>query len=344
MFKIDKNKLIRIEIDEDNLDDYIGYFNLIKEGMPNPDFLMDLDKKYLIRMLKRGSHIFVYFYDSLIVSSAMMLPCDRGAIKETGLDLDYHEVIEFGPQFVHPDYRGNGIQYYMIDDIRFYAYKLGFRYALGVVDAKNEFSNKNASKWSKVVEKIKINGKDQNVYCNDLLYNTKINVKRDKIKREELDIKDIIYYNHYIHKIRNNMERPEFLGTFENEELKELLKNDTHIYVYKNNDEVISSSMLIPSTEKDLKKFGIDLDYKEVVDYGTEVVSEKYRGNGLQQYMLDELEKISKKKGYKYAITTIHPDNIYSINNILKNGFEFKGFKEFKRGPRNIYLKKYFID
>lgn len=342
MFKIDKNKLIRIEIEEDNLDDYIGYFNLIKEGMPNPEFLMDLSKDYLLKMLKKNSHIFVYFYDKLIVSSAMMLPCDKRAIKESGLSVDYHKVIEFGPQFVHPDYRGNGIQYYMIDDIRFYAYKLGFRYALGVVDKNNLYSNKNASKWSKVVKEIKINGKEENIYFNDLLYNTKINVKKDKIKREELDIKDIIYYNHYIHKLRNNMERPEFLGTFTNEELEYLLKNDTHIYIYKNNEEVISSSMIIPVTEKELKELKIDLDYKEVADYGIEVVSEKYRGNGIQQYMLDEMEKIAKKKGYKYAIITAHPENIYSTRNIEKNGFDLIGTCELKRGPRNIYLKSFY--
>ena len=98
--------------------------------------------------------------------------------------------------------------------------------------------------------------------------------------------------------------------------------------------------MIIPSTKKDLESFGIDLDYREVVDYGQQVVSDKYRGNGLQQYMLEELEIISKEKGYKYAVTTVHPDNIYSVNNTLKNNFELIGSKEFDIGLRNIYLKK----
>lgn len=34
-------------------------------------------------------------------------------------------------------------------------------------------------------------------------------------------------------------------------------------------------------------------------------------------------------------------DNNSSSSNLIKHGFELVGFKEFERGPRNIYLKEF---
>lgn len=55
---------------------------------------------------------------------------------------------------------------------------------------------------------------------------------------------------------------------------------------------------------------------------------------------LNELDKYSIDKNYNFAVATIHPDNIYSINNFIKDGFVLTGKRNFKRGPRNIYVKK----
>lgn len=340
MNKVDKNKLIRVEIKEKNIDDFIKYFNKIKEEMEHHEFLMNISKEYLLRMLKNNSHIFAYIYDEMVICCAMILPCDKKAIELSGLNLDYREVLEYGIQFVHPNYRGNHLQYYMIDDIRYYALAKGFKYAIGVVNKDNEYSNNNAKKWGKLIKEIKLDGKINNVYYNDLSYKEKEKINIKELKREVLKKEDLVYYINYLNRIRDNMKHPDFLGLFEKDELEKLLENNSYIYIYKYKDDIVSSSMIIPSTKKDLESFGIDLDYREVVDYGQQVVSDKYRGNGLQQYMLEELEIISKEKGYKYAVTTVHPDNIYSINNTLKNNFELIGSKEFDRGPRNIYLKK----
>lgn len=95
--------------------------------------------------------------------------------------------------------------------------------------------------------------------------------------------------------------------------------------------------MIIPSSEKNLSKFKFDLCYKEVIDYGPMFVNPKYIGNGLQYQMLKAIDNYCQSLGYKYAITTVHPDNIYSINNLIKDNFEHKNTKELKRGIRNIY-------
>ena len=140
--------------------------------------------------------------------------------------------------------------------------------------------------------------------------------------------------------VKEKMEHPEWLGDFSKEDLLKLLNNNSKIWIYYINNEPVCSMMLIPSTKKTLTKFEINLDYHEVVDYGPMFVNFKYIGNKLQYQMLKEIDEYCLNLGYKYAVGTVHPDNFYSINNLLKD-FKYVNKKELKRGPRNIYLKNY---
>lgn len=148
-------------------------------------------------------------------------------------------------------------------------------------------------------------------------------------------------YIEFREKVKQNMEHPEWLGNFSKEDLTKMQSENSIIWIYYLNEEPVCSMMLIPSTEKALNKFDIDLDYKEVIDYGPMFVNPKFVGNGLQYQMLKELDNYCFNLGYKYAVGTIHPNNIYSINNLLKDDFKLVGTKEFTRGIRNIYLKRY---
>lgn len=97
--------------------------------------------------------------------------------------------------------------------------------------------------------------------------------------------------------------------------------------------------MLIPSSMKAMQKFELDLDYRDVVDYGQMFVNPRYVGNGLQYQMLCELDNCCKNNRFKFSAGTIHTDNVYSINNLVKDDFKMVGTKEFRRGIRNIYLR-----
>ena len=141
--------------------------------------------------------------------------------------------------------------------------------------------------------------------------------------------------------VKKHMEHPEWLGDFTKEELSEMLSNGSKIWVYYLNNEPVCSMMLIPATQKALDKFEIKLNYKEVADYGPMFVNYKYVGNGLQYQMLVELDNYCMNLGFKHAASTIHPDNFYCINNMLKDNFIYKNTKTFTRGIRNIYLKDY---
>ena len=150
---------------------------------------------------------------------------------------------------------------------------------------------------------------------------------------------DIDEYIKFRESVKAEMEYPEWLGDFSKEDLLRMINNNSIIWIYYLENEPVCSMMVIPSTKQDLDRFEIDLDYKKVVDYGPMFVNPKFVGNGLQYQMLKELKNYCTKLGYKYAIGTIHPDNIYSINNFIKDDFKLFEVKKFTRGTRNIYLK-----
>lgn len=150
---------------------------------------------------------------------------------------------------------------------------------------------------------------------------------------------DIDKYIDFREQVKKYMEYPEWLGDFSKKDLTKMLKNKSKIWIYYLNNEPVCSMMLIPADEKALLKFELDLNFKEVIDYGPMFVNHKFIGNGLQFQMLKKLDEYCVNIGYRYAIGTIHPNNFYSINNLVKDNFELINTKELKRGIRNIYLK-----
>lgn len=154
---------------------------------------------------------------------------------------------------------------------------------------------------------------------------------------ENIDIEEYIKFRE---QVKMTMIEKDWLGDFTKEELEQLLQNGSKIWIYYKEEKPICSMMIIPSTKKDMDKFDLSLDFHQVIDYGPMMVNKNYVGNGLQYQMLKMLDNYCSKK-YSYALTTIHPDNNYSINNLVKDDFKLIGQKELKRGMRNIYLKKY---
>ncbi len=161
----------------------------------------------------------------------------------------------------------------------------------------------------------------------------------NNIKIHQFQVNEIDEYLEFINKVKSTMDYPEWLGDFTKEDLVNLLSNNSYGFFFKYNDTIIATSILIPATKKDIDKFELDLDYTKTMDYGPEAVDKSVQGNGIQSFILKKMDEFSKEKGYKYAISTVHPENIYSIRNMELNGFKFHKEKEFSRGIRNIYYK-----
>lgn len=164
----------------------------------------------------------------------------------------------------------------------------------------------------------------------------KINIK-DLIVVEKINIDQYIKFRE---QVKEKMNDPEWLGDFTKEDIELLLQENSKIWIYYSKEIPICSMMIIPATKKSLKKFELNYKEQEVIDYGPMFVNPNYIGNNLQYQMLRELDEISRKKGYRYAVVTVHPDNMYSIRNLEKDKFKLINTKNFERGTRNIYLKE----
>lgn len=160
------------------------------------------------------------------------------------------------------------------------------------------------------------------------------------LKVKILSKNDLDDYLLLVKKVKDKMKYPEWLGDFSKEDLFTIAEIGK-IYLWFDEDEIVCAALLIPSTKKDLDKFfSSDLDYSKVVDFGPEMVNPSYIGRGLQREMLKFLENESLNMGYEYAISTIHPNNIYSRRNLEYVGFQNIGQVTLKRGIRVVYRKR----
>lgn len=71
------------------------------------------------------------------------------------------------------------------------------------------------------------------------------------------------------------------------------------------------------------------------------LVREGYRGLGLQRQLIREVEKIALSRGYNLLCTTVAPNNTFSINNFLAEGYVYAKTEQKYGGlVRNLYYKK----
>lgn len=71
------------------------------------------------------------------------------------------------------------------------------------------------------------------------------------------------------------------------------------------------------------------------------MVRKEYRGQGLQKRMMQEAETRLKEAGYRYLMGTAHPENVYSVNNFKRLGYEIVA-EVLKYGglPRYVFYKE----
>ena len=139
--------------------------------------------------------------------------------------------------------------------------------------------------------------------------------------------------------VRNNMEHPEWLGIFTMSEINEILNIGGKIWLYYDNDIPVCSVFYIPISNKSLRKHNIEYDESITGSLGPIMVRKEYVGNGLQTAMLEVLDNYAKSIGKTHMFTKAHSDNIYSIRNIIKNGYMFVEKYENERGSMTAFIK-----
>ncbi len=67
----------------------------------------------------------------------------------------------------------------------------------------------------------------------------------------------------------------------------------------------------------------------------------QYRGNRIQHKLMQLAEAELVRRGYRYLMCTVHPDNAHSNSNVQEQGYRIvKTMPKYGGLPRNIYLKE----
>lgn len=110
------------------------------------------------------------------------------------------------------------------------------------------------------------------------------------------------------------------------------------------NGELAAFSILYYPRSNDPDNLSLSLeniDTKEVKSANNKlcIVRPKYRGNSLQYELGKLIEHSAGKSGVKLMCVTVHPDNLHSIDNILKLGYIYNRTLTKYGYKRNLYYK-----
>ena len=112
--------------------------------------------------------------------------------------------------------------------------------------------------------------------------------------------------------------------------------------IWDNNLLVAIGMLYVPQCLEEDHAHDLDLqgDYRSA-NQKLFFVREGYRGLGLQRKLIREVEKIAVERGYNLLCTTVAPNNGFSINNFLKEGYVYAKTEEKYDGlVRNLYYKR----
>lgn len=151
-----------------------------------------------------------------------------------------------------------------------------------------------------------------------------------------------------INKVWEEMEEKEWFAADVPEYTRNVLKEGRGIgykAIEEESGDVAGVFMvMIPGESQD--NLGYDLgmpvtDLQKSAHMESIAIISKYRGNHLQYRMMQEAERYLREQGFHYLMCTIHPDNTFSLNNALRQGYEIMMTKEKYGGYlRHILLKK----
>ena len=178
-------------------------------------------------------------------------------------------------------------------------------------------------------------------------YITKVRLKNKIFKIYKLDTADIPLFKDFYSIIIDNLKgiEKEFSSHYNYKRLKKDIEGKSVIYmVYYKEKPIAYSLVYIPNSKnisywlENCKINNID-KYKLSEMAGAGVIPE-FRGYGIQSYLFKLREKYLKKIKFKWGVSSVHPKNIYSYNNLIKNNYELVGSGKDKNNHDRLYLKK----
>lgn len=165
---------------------------------------------------------------------------------------------------------------------------------------------------------------------------------------EKADISDYKLFAHIIQYVWNSMEQKDWFMADNADYTYRMLSSGQgtgYKAIHAESGKVAAVFMAtVPGLDK--SNLGYDIGFSgqqllETAHMDSVAVLPAYRGRGLQCRLMQAAEKDLKERGFHYLLCTIHPQNQYSRNNALKQGYRFMLQKEKYNGNiRDILMKE----
>ena len=137
---------------------------------------------------------------------------------------------------------------------------------------------------------------------------------------------DAALFVNFLDEIKSEMQQKDWLYLDPPELVHSMITDGTMSFWIVMDGEATAGvcSVLYPGSRAD--NYGYDLDFTEeellqVVHMDTVAVHQTYRGLGLQQQMARFVESMLTGQGSRILLSTVHPDNTFSLNNMLLQGY-----------------------
>lgn len=126
--------------------------------------------------------------------------------------------------------------------------------------------------------------------------------------------------------VRESMEHKEWFYLDSPEDVREMMANGTmELWVAMDGQRLAAAlDILRPGLED--YNYGYDLKFSQeelmqVVNMDSAAVAPEYRGLGLQRKLIQIAEDQLREEGNHILLCTVHPENRFSLQNVLKQGY-----------------------